>query len=287
MLILGCGYTGLRLAKRRMAAHQDVLGVVSSAATAERVAAANVPCRQINFDAAPTAALQANGPAVYLIPPPRSGDADPRLNAALNVLHTTRLIYISTTGVYGNRDGKRVSENDTPNPESARAVRRLAAETSARQWCEARNIPWIILRVPGIYGPDRLQLASVKARRPMLEPSAAGPGNRIHVDDLVRCIDAALTTPNTGRIYNVGDGHSMTNTEFVAEVARQTGAEPPPTTDIETMRANATPQAWSFMRESRVVDTTRMREELGVVPRYLKPADGIAASLIEMGNAGP
>lgn len=288
MLILGCGYTGLRLARRQAAAGACVRGVVSNAASVRRLEAAGVDALQLDLDSPAACArpLQADGPTIFLIPPANS-DASPdaddtRLSRALKNLSTTRLIYVSTTGVYGNRDGGRVSEEDAPRPESARARRRLAAENTVQRFGGATGTPWIILRVPGIYGPDRLQLATLRAQRPMLKSSQAGPGNRIHVDDLVRCIEAALVTPHTQQIYNVGDGNPMTNTEFVALVAQQLGVAAPPTVDRETMRAKATPQAWSFIRESRMVDTTRMRRELGVVPRYGNPADGIAASLAQM-----
>lgn len=284
MLILGCGYTGLRLARRRVARDEPVLGIVGSAATAGRVAAAGVPCRQLDLDHDDLAVelLRTPEPAVYLVPPPRSGQDDPRLARVLETLRTPRLIYISTTGVYGNRDGRRVDEQDAPNPESERAQRRLAAEARVQQWAQACGSEWVVLRVPGIYGPERLQLATVRTRRPMLHASVAGPGNRIHVDDLVRCIEAAAIAPHASGLYNVGDGNTMTNTEFVAEVAAQLGVEAPPTTDLDTLRAQATPQAWSFLRESREVDVTRMRTQLGVTPRYQHPKDGIAASLAAM-----
>jgi nucleoside-diphosphate-sugar epimerase len=288
MLIFGCGYTGLRLARQQVAAGTSVRGIVSTAESVERLERAGVSAMQMDLDSPTTHAepLQANGPTVYLVPPQASDstpDADDRrLAHALSNLNTTRLIYVSTTGVYGNRDGARVSEDDAPRPESVRARRRLAAENTLQRFGQSTGTPWIILRVPGIYGPDRLQLATLRARRPMLKPDQAGPGNRIHVDDLVRCIEAALVTPHTGRVFNVGDGNTMTNTEFVSLVAQKLGVDPPPTVDRETMRANATPQAWSFMRESRIVDTTRMRRELGVMPRYTDPADGIAASLAQM-----
>ncbi|MEO1576362.1 MAG: SDR family NAD(P)-dependent oxidoreductase, partial [Pseudomonadota bacterium] len=146
--------------------------------------------------------------------------------------------------------------------------------------------PWIILRVPGIYGPSRLQLATVYEKRPMLSIADAGPGNRIHVDDLAGVIETAATSDVASQVINVGDGDPMTNTEFVAEVARQIGAEPPPQLDREAMREIASEQAWSFMRESRRVDVSRMRDVLGVTPRYAAPADGIAASLSAMRKAG-
>ncbi len=119
----------------------------------------------------------------------------------------------------------------------------------------------------------------------MLDASVAGPGNRIHVDDLVRALAAATTTQHTNAIYNVGDGDPMTNTEFVGAVAQALNLPPPPVTDRATLKETVGARSWSFLRETRLVDTTAMRERLGVVPHYADPHRGIEASLNEMETA--
>lgn len=291
MIIFGCGYTGERVAWRRVFAGERVLAVVSRPSRAQHLRSYGIASVSWNLDddsPPPAFPAEAPQPVAYLVPPPREGQDDARIAQALSVLPplASRVVYVSTTGVYGNRDGAVVTEDDEPHAESPRAGRRLAAETRLREWADQHNVPWIILRVPGIYGPSRIQLATVNERKPMLSVADAGPGNRIHVDDLAAAIEAAAAAPVDSQIINVGDGDPMTNTEFVAEVARQMGVEAPPQLDRDAMREIASEQAWSFMRESRRVDVSRMRDVLGVTPRYTSPADGIAASLSAMRKAG-
>ena len=290
MIILGCGYTGERVAWRRVFAGASVHAIVSSAERAGHLQASGLAADGWNLDQDETAPQWDNEspqPVVYLIPPPRSGDDDPRLAGALEGLDgaASRIVYVSTTGVYGNRDGALVTEDDPPTPESPRAVRRLAAEQRVRAWAESKGIVWIVLRVPGIYGPDRLQLATVREKRPLLRVDQAGPGNRIHADDLAVAVEAAAYCDAPSQVINVGDGNPMTNTEFVTEVARQLGETPPEQLDRDAMRARVSEQAWSFLRESRQVSVTKMRNVLGVTPRYASPVDGIAASLAAMNSA--
>lgn len=285
MIIAGCGYSGRRLARRELRAARPVLGIVSTVSSEQQLHDENIDVRRCDLDARePAPALPHDRPIVYLIPPPRSGNEDPRLQHFLKALPMTptRVVYASTTGIYGNRDGRRVSEQDAPTPQSDRARRRVAAEKTVREWCEARAVPWVVLRIPGIYGPHRLQLATVQGARPMLEASAAGPGNRIHVDDLVSALAAATTTQHTNAVYNVGDGDPMTNTEFVGEVARALNLPLPPVTDRATLKETVGARSWSFLRESRLVDTRAMRDILGVTPQYADPRRGIQASLNEM-----
>lgn len=282
MIVVGCGYTGARLARAERDAGRESVGVVASADSLARLDALGIDGARWDLDGEEGApALAWDTTVVYLVPPPRQGDTDPRLARFLDRLPAPprRLVYASTTGVYGNRDGARVDERTPPRPQTDRARRRVAAERLLHEWCAAREVPWVVLRVPGIYGPGRLQQNTVEAGRAMLHPDEAGPGNRIHVDDLVRCLQAAASTTHTNRVYNVGDGNPMSNTEFVTLVARHLGRPAPPRAGRAEVEAAASPMARSFLRESREVDVTDMQQVLGVTPRYGDPAEGIAASL--------
>ena len=150
---------------------------------------------------------------------------------------------------------------------------RADAETFLAGWTEHL----VILRVPGIYGPGRLGIERLKAGEASLRESEANPGNRIHVDDLVACCIAALSPDTPAGIYNVGDGDHRSSTWFAREVARQAGLEPP----REISRARAvqefSPMRLAFLASSRRVDTTRMREVLGITP--MTPEEGIRKSL--------
>jgi len=194
-----------------------------------------------------------------------------------------RFVYLSTTGVYGDRQAATTDESIPRAPMSDRAKRRAASELQLLQACTEKDCAAVILRVPGIYGPGRLRLEQLRAGMPVLREKDAHPGSRIHVDDLVRCCIAALQTATPPGIYNVGDGDFRSTTWFASKVAELAGLAPPPGISRKTAERTLNPLRLSFLRESRKIDTTKMREVLGVVPHYEDPEEGIRASLIAEG----
>jgi nucleoside-diphosphate-sugar epimerase len=273
-LFVGAGYTGARVLERL----PDAVALGRSRPGEQRL--------DLDRDKRLRLELPAQYAVIYSVPPAPDQPGDPRLGRFLAMLRQApdRIVYLSTTGVYGNRDGDRVDESSDPRPESARTERRLAAERMLAEWCTGRQTTAVVLRVPGIYGPGRLGTDRVRAGMPVLEEAAANPGNRIHVDDLATCCIAALSPGVPDGIYNVGDGDHRSGTWFTYEVARQAGLPPPPTISRAEAEETFSPMRLSFLRESRVVDTTRMREVLGVIPKYADAADGIAAALAEEAN---
>lgn len=275
-VVAGTGYTGRRVLGKLPG--DRTFGISRSPLTdAER----RVRIVDLDRGNGETIDIPAPYALLYTIPPPPAGDGDPRLAALLARLDPVpaRIVYLSTSGVYGDRAGADTDESVPPNPSTPRAKRRLAAEALLRDWCDRHGVARLILRVPGIYGPGRLGTDRLRAGAAVLRESDAGPGNRIHVDDLVACCLAAMTTDAPAAVYNVGDGDHRSSSAFSRCVARLAGLPPPP----EITRAEAE-ERWSegrlsFLRESRRLDTTRMREVLGVVPRYADPEDGIRASL--------
>jgi nucleoside-diphosphate-sugar epimerase len=157
----------------------------------------------------------------------------------------------------------------------------VAAEQAVRSWCDARGVRWVVLRVPGIYGPDRLPLERLRRGEPALRPEDSGPANRIHVDDLVSACVAAIERP-VGGIFNVGDGDHASTTVFLQATAGLAGLPPPALVSLAEARGRISPGMLAYLVESRRVDTSRMLNELGVVPRYPTVASGVAASLAEM-----
>ena len=289
-LIVGCGYTGLRLA-RRLQPRWSVSATVRSDATAAAVSAAGINVVRADLDAAPSpGSLEraADAAAIaYLAPPPDHGTDDPRLMrflAALGSARPSALLYMSTTGVYGDTRGGTVAEDSPLLPSNDRSRRRVAAETSAQGWCAGRGVRCVVLRVPGIYGPGRLPLDRLRRGEPALRPEDSGPGNRIHVDDLVTACVAALDRPVSGA-FNVTDGNPATTTEFLQRTAAIAGLAPPPLVTLADAEGRISAGMLAFLRESRRVDNRRMREELGVELRYARLDDGIAASLTGMQEA--
>ncbi len=272
-LVAGAGYTGRRILDRLPTA----IGL-SRSADHERARKMDID----NGDALPVE-LADEWTLIYTVPPATDSDGDPRLERFLDVLPSApaRVVYLSTTGVFGDRAGKLVDETATPNPETGRARRRLAAETLLADWCRDKESSLIVLRVPGIYGPGRLGVERIRLNTPVIDESDANPGNRIHVDDLAECCIRALDERVPEGIYNVGDGDERSSTWFAFEVARQAGLDQPPTISRREAEKTFSAARLSFLRESRRIDTTKMREVLKPEMKYADPADGIGASLAE------
>jgi nucleoside-diphosphate-sugar epimerase len=286
-LIAGCGYVGRRLATRMRPAWQ-VAAIARSRASVESLRADGVEALEVDLDTAqlpPDIGAAAHGAAVaYLAPPPDAGTSDPRIERFLVGLGSSRpavVLYMSTTGVYGDKAGAPVDETSPVAPGNDRSLRRVAAEQAVRAWCEARSVRWVVLRVPGIYGPDRLPLERLRRGEPALRPEDSGPANRIHVDDLVVACLAAIERPVRG-IFNVGDGDHSSTTAFLQATAEQAGLPPPQLVSLAEARGRISPGMLAYLVETRRVETRRMREELGVIPRYPTVASGVAASLAEM-----
>lgn len=220
---------------------------------------------------------------VYTVPPARGNKMDLRLQQFLQSLRLMprRFIYLSTSGVYGNRDGAVVNETAALAPESTRAKLRVSAERDLSQFCEQNKVDLVILRVPGIYGPGRLGSERIKEGQPVLHDADANPGNRIHVDDLVASCSAAMDANVPIGNYNIGDGDERTSTWFAFETARQLKVQAPPMVSRAVAEKTFSTQRLSFLRESRRLDLTKMHEILKPKIKYSNAADGIAASIAE------
>jgi nucleoside-diphosphate-sugar epimerase len=287
-LIVGCGYVGLRLARRR-AAMGPVLALVRRAASAEALRQEGIPALALDLDNPASAALPAAlalGSVVYLAPPSGLGNDDLRLARCLELMGGTRpevLLYLSTTGVYGDTGGASVDEDSPVAPGDARARQRLAAEGRMTRWCVERGLRGVVIRAPAIYGPQRLPLERLRRGEPVLQPEDSAPGNRIHVDDLVAACLAALARPVSGP-FNLTDGQPESMADFTTRVASLAGLPAPPRISWAEAQQMLSPGLLAFLRESRRVETCRA-QELGWTPRYVNPSDGIRASLVEMGWA--
>ena len=286
LVIAGCGYVGRRLAPRLSASWRVVAIARSPGALAElRAIGVEAMFTDLDAIAGPLPGVVGDGAAVaYLAPPPGTGTTDPRLERFLAAMGDARpsvVLYMSTTGVYGNTGGATVDERSPVAPANDRSRRRLAAERAAQAWCAQRDVRCVVLRVPGIYGPDRLPLERLGRGEPAVRPEDSGPGNRIHVDDLVTACVAAVESPASG-VFNVGDGDHASTSEFLLKTASLAGLAPPRLVSLAEARGQVSPGMLEFLVESRRVDTTRIRDELGVIPRHDTLESGIAASLREM-----
>lgn len=281
--IVGCGDIG-----ERVAALCQIRGCAVSALTrrpphAERLRGAGITPFLGDLDRPLSlAGLPTRGAMVfYLAPPPDTGTADPRMRTFLGALGAdappARIVYISTSGVYGDKQGAWVSEDTPPAPTSDRSRRRLDAETALLDWHHASGVPVVILRVGGIYGPGRLPLERLRRGEPVVREEECPYTNRIHADDLACVCIAAAELGRPGGIYNVSDGEPGTMTDYFNRVADRCGLPRPAQIPLSEARTRLSAAMLSYLEESRRLDTRRMREELGVELRYPDLARGLEA----------
>ncbi|MDD5301048.1 MAG: SDR family oxidoreductase [Gallionella sp.] len=188
-----------------------------------------------------------------------------------------RLIYISTSGVYGDCGGAYVDETHRPNPQTARAQLRVDAERQIRDWAKRSHVSAGILRVPGIYAADRLPLERLRTSSPSIVHEEDSYTNHIHADDLVRIVIAALRNGKPNRVYHASDDSKMKMGEYFDAVADAHGLPRPPRLPRAAVERNVSPALWSFMNESRRLSNERRKKELKVKLRYPTVADALAS----------
>lgn len=216
----------------------------------------------------------------YFAPPPAEGTVDRRMQNWLDSLSPgdppRKIIYISTTGVYGDQRGGRVDEATPPAPRTARAKRRLDAERRLQRWSGERDVPLVILRVGGIYSRERLPIEGIRRRRPVLRREESPFSNRIHADDLARVCVAAGHRRTESTLYNVTDGQQSTMTDYFHAVADALGLPRCPEITREEAENRLSPAMLSYLDESRRVDNGKMLRELGITLRHPDLRHGLA-----------
>lgn len=284
-LIVGCGYVGRRLALRLIAGGTHVMAIVGTQRSAAEVVSLGINAAALDIDRVrrghPLLTHQQDTTIFYLAPPPAEGESDTRINRFLEVSSGAprALIYMSTTGVYGNADGAVVDERTPVNPTTPRAHRRVSAEEITRVWCNEQQVRRVVLRVPGIYGPGRLPLDRLRAGEPVVREEDAGYTNHIHVDDLVEACLCAASNVEARGIYNVSDGEHLNSTAYYRRVAQLANLPDPPQISMDEAQLTFSPMRLSFLSESRRISNERMRRDLGVQLKYARIDDGIRASL--------
>jgi nucleoside-diphosphate-sugar epimerase len=186
---------------------------------------------------------------------------------------------MSATSVYSSAGGDVVTEESPALPDSAMGKRRLDAETAFREYGTAANVPVVLLRVSGIYGPGRLPLMQISQGQPLLNETESGPSNRIHADDLATISVAAAERGTNGEIFNISDGQPSSMTTYFNACADALGLPRQPQVTMAEARQVMSPLMFSYVSQSRVVDNRRMLDRLGVKLRYTGLAEGLAASI--------
>jgi nucleoside-diphosphate-sugar epimerase len=273
-LIVGCGDIGIRIAQLLQHGDPLVSGLARSEASAERMRSFAIDTFIGNLDdPASLTSLPTSGKLVfYLAPPPGGGVFDTRMRnfcqAIIPEKFPDRVVYMSTSGVYGDCGGEWVTESTPVKPQTSRAQRRVDAEAVLQEWGRAHGVAIVILRVTGIYGPGRLPLARIRQRHPILSDTEAPPTNRIHADDLAEICVRAAERAADGDIFNVSDGQPGTMTQYFDVTCDLLGLPRLPKVDMAEAKRVMNPMMLSYLTEARRMDNSRMLEQLGVTLKY-------------------
>ncbi|HQS99404.1 MAG: NAD(P)-dependent oxidoreductase [Hydrogenophilales bacterium 16-64-46] len=222
-------------------------------------------------DAASLARLPRVDAVFHFAPPPNAGATDPRtarLLAALGRRLPGALVYISTSGVYGDCGGDWVAETRPVAPVNGRAVRRVAAERQLRLWGRQHRVQVSILRAPGIYAADRLPLDRIKRGTPALVAEDDSYTNHIHADDLARLAWAALFRGRGQRLYHAVDAHPLKMADWFDSCADAFELPRPPRVKRAEAENVLSEALLSFLRESRQLSNARTVRELKLKYRY-------------------
>ena len=286
LLVIGCGDVARR-ALPRWLEHYEVAALVRApdpglAASGVRLVAGDLDQPETLAPLAGVADL-----IVHTAPPPDAGTQDRRTRNLLAALTRSqhgqsqkggamlpqRVVYISTSGVYGDCGGDHVDESRPVHARTGRAGRRVDAETVLSDWCGERGIALVILRVPGIYAADRLPLAQLERGTPVLAAEDDVYTNHIHADDLAAVLTAGLALGEGA--YNASDDSEMKMGDYFDLVADRMGMPRPPRVRRAEAAGRIPAGLLSFMGESRRLVNRRVKAELGIRLRYPTVFDGV------------
>jgi nucleoside-diphosphate-sugar epimerase len=285
LLIVGCGDVGMRVA-RLLRGRWRLIAITTSPARCAELRAAGIVPLVADLDR-PATLQRAAGLAdavLHLAPPPLQGATDPRTANLLRALArrgaVQRIVYGSTTGVYGDCGGARLDETRAVAPATDRARRRVDAEARLRWHGRVAGTRVSILRIPGIYAGDR---PSGHPRERLARGTAVLAAeddvftNHIHADDLARACAAALQRGLPQRIVHASDDTDLKMGDYFDLAADLCGLPRPPRITREQAREQLSPMLLSFMSESRRLDNTRLKRELRLTLRYPTVDSGLLA----------
>lgn len=225
---------------------------------------------------------------LHLAPPPADGLRDTRTRHLLAALSASKrsggslprhLVYVSTTGVYGDCAGAAIDETRRLAASNPRAVRRVDAERVLCDWGRRTGVTVSILRAPGIYAAGRLPVERLQKGLPALVDRDDVFSNHIHADDLAAACLAALRRGAANRVYNVVDDGELKMADYFDKVADAFGLPRPPRLARGELAGVLSPVQLSFMRESRRIGNRRLKQELKLRLAYPTVDAGLADAI--------
>lgn len=283
LFCFGYGFTAEALAERLSGAGWEVSGTSRQPAPALPPLAGRHVFSPDHPLADPAAALAGTTAVLASVPP--GPDGDPVLTAhggdIRRIGSLTWVGYLSTTGVYGNRDGGWVDESSALEPTGARGRRRVAAEAAWLDLWRDRGVPVHIFRLAGIYGPGRNAIQSLRDGTARRIDKPGQVFSRIHVDDIAAILAASIARPDPGAVYNVCDDNPAPPAEVIEYAAGLLGVDPPPLVPFED--AELSDMARSFYADNKRVGNDRLKRDLGVTLQYPDYKTGLRAILAAEG----
>ncbi|HEX2094889.1 MAG TPA: SDR family oxidoreductase [Longimicrobiaceae bacterium] len=291
-LVLGCGYVGLRLARALAGRGTSVVGTTRSAERMDEIAAAGArPAIADVLDPATLLPLAEWHPHVVfdLVRPQPTGEDSYTVEGTRNAVRAfaatlpDALVYVSSTSVYGRREGEWTDETTPPLPSSPIGEARVEAERTYLEAWRDSGLPVRICRVPGLYGPGRTLRERLERGAYRRLDDDDHWVSRIHVDDLVMGLIAAWERGRPGETYLLCDDEPVTGAEYAELTADLLGLPLPPAVLREDIRHDLSGSAFERRVGARRCSNRRMREELGVIPIYPSVREGVPAALREEG----
>lgn len=279
LFAFGFGTSAEALARRLAGQGFSLAGTTRDAKKAEGLRDRGIEAFPFDGTAALAPGALDGATHVLLSAPPDSA-GDPVLRtcrAALAAARPAWIGYLSTTGVYGNRDGGWVDEGSALKPGSERARRRVQAELDWLRFGDDTGVAVQVFRLAGIYGPGRSVLDDLRAGRARRIDKPGHVFSRIHVDDIAAVLAASIARPRAGAVYNVCDDEPAEPRAVVEYAAGLLGVAPPPLMPFDP--AALSEMARSFWADSKRVDNSRITRELGVTLAFPTYRDGLAAIL--------
>jgi len=291
VLVVGCGDVGMRAAGL-LRGRVRLIASTSSPARVHELRQAGLTPIVADLDR-PATLRRLSGLAtrvLHLAPPARVEEGalwwrDARTLALARALRLrsrpSAFVYGSTSGVYGDCAGALIDETRALRPDTPRAHRRVDAERTVR-WLGRAGVAVRILRIPGIYAPDReggTPRERLRRGTPVLRAEDDVYTNHIHADDLARACVAALWRGGPQRVFHASDDSEIKMGDYVDLAARLYGLPLPPRIARDQAQAQLPVSLLSFMGESRRLDNTRLKRELRVRLRYPTVATGLQSDL--------
>ena len=282
-LIIGCGDTGKRVIKALEKQKEPIYATShqkDSQIQLDKLGITVIPANLDNKNELEN--LPTEGASIfYFAPPAATGITDSRMANFIESLDKQnppkRIVYISTTGVYGNCRGLWISENADLKPGNDRSKRRLHAESLIQKFCKNSRCEFVILRVSGIYCFEKLPLKRLKDGMKILNPKLAPSSNRIHADDLTQCCVKAMFLGPANEVFNIADGNPSSISDYFIQIAKIFELPKPKSLTWSQAEKELSPAMLSYLNESKKIKIDKIQSQLNIKLKYPTLIEGLKA----------